>query len=153
MAHRQLSDPSRAASSQRTRISPMRPTTSIAPMLSVRGGKKAVEFYKAAFGATEAFRVENDDGEVVARLSVEGAEFWVADESPENQNFSPESLGGGTVRMVMTVSDPDAAFDRAVKAGATVIWPVSNQYGWRLGRVADPFGHHWEIGKPLAKES
>lgn len=126
--------------------------TSIAPMLSVRRGAKAVEFYKAAFGAAERYRVENDDGEVVAKLCVDGAEFWVADESPENLNFSPESLGGGTVRMVMTVSDPDAAFDRAVKAGATVIWPVSNQYGWRLGRVADPFGHHWEIGKPLAEE-
>jgi len=78
------------------------------------------------------------------------AAFWVADESPENQNFSPDSLGGGTVRMVMTVEDPDGAFDRAVAAGATVIWPVSNQYGWRLGRIVDPFGHHWEIGKPLA---
>jgi PhnB protein len=85
----------------------------------------------------------------VVRRSVNGAEFWLADESPENQNFSPESLGGGTERMVMTVEDPDAAFERAVAAGANVVWPVSNQYGWRLGRVADPFGHHWEIGKPL----
>jgi PhnB protein len=123
--------------------------TAIAPMLSVRRGAKAIEFYKAAFGATEMFRIDNDKGEVVARLSVETAEFWVADESPENLNFSPESLGGGTVRMVMIVEDPDAAFDRAVAAGASVIWPVSNQYGWRLGRIVDPFGHHWEIGKPL----
>ena len=125
------------------------PKTSIAPMLSVRHGAKAVEFYKAAFRAGELFRIDSESGAVVARLSVEGAEFWVADESPEHKNFSPESLGGGTVRMVMTVDDPDAAFDRAVAAGATVVWPVSNQYGWRLGRVVDPFGHHWEIGKPL----
>ena len=125
--------------------------TGIAPMLSVRRGAKAVEFYKAAFGAVETFRIDSESGEVVARLSVDGAEFWVADESPEHKNFSPESLRGGTVRMVMTVEDPDAAFNRAVAAGATVVWPVSNQYGWRLGRVADSFGHHWEIGKPLAE--
>ena len=118
-------------------------------MLSVRNGVQALEFYKAAFGAGELFRINGENGEVVARLSVGEAEFWVADESPEHANFSPESLGGGTVRMVMTVDDPDAAFDRAVAAGATVVRPVANQYGWRLGRVVDPFGHHWEIGKPL----
>ena len=119
-------------------------------MLSVRNGAKAVEFYKTAFGARELYRVDAPDGAVVARLGVEDAEFWVADESPEHQNFSPLSLGGGTVRMVMTVDDPDSAFARAVDAGATVVWPVANQYGWRLGRIADPFGHHWEIGKPLS---
>jgi PhnB protein len=123
--------------------------TSIAPMLSVRRGTKALEFYEAAFGASELFRIDSETGEVVARLSVAGAEFWVADESPEHQNFSPESLGGGTVRMVMIVEDPDAMFARAVAAGASVVWPVAEQYGWRVGRVVDPFGHHWEIGKPL----
>ncbi|HWY22730.1 MAG TPA: VOC family protein [Candidatus Acidoferrum sp.] len=122
---------------------------SIAPMLSVRRGAKAVEFYKAAFGATELFRLDSEDGAVVARLAVSEAEFWVADESPENLNFSPESLGGGSVRMVMIVEDPDAAFERAVAARATVVWPVADQYGWRLGRIVDPFGHHWEIGKPV----
>jgi PhnB protein len=122
-------------------------------MLSVRNGARAIEFYKAAFGAVEAFRVDAESGAVVARLSLNEAEFWVADESPEHANFSPESLGGGSVRMVMTVEDPDAAFDRAVAAGATVIWPVSNQYGWRLGRIADPYGHHWEIGKPLPESA
>ena len=127
--------------------------TSIAPMLSVRNGAKAIEFYKAAFGAGELFRIDAENGAMVARLSVGGAEFWVADESPEHLNFSPESLGGGSVRMVMTVDNPDAAFERAVIKGATVVWPVSNQYGWRLGRIVDPFGHHWEIGKPLAEAS
>ncbi len=129
------------------------PKTSIAPMLSVRGGARAIDFYKAAFGAAELFRIDDDGGSVVARLSVGPAEFWVADESPEHQNFSPESLGGGTIRMVMILDDPDAAFDRAVAAGATVVWPVGNRYGWRLGRVVDPFGHHWEIGKPLSESS
>jgi len=118
-------------------------------MLSVRNGKKALEFYKAAFGAVELYCVESPDGAVVAQLGVGEADFWVADESPEHLNFSPESLGGGTVRMVMVVEDPDAAFERAVGAGAVVVWPVGEQYGWRLGRVVDPFGHHWEIGKRL----
>jgi len=122
---------------------------SIAPMLSVRGGATAVEFYKAAFGAIEVFRVEDPAGAVVSRLSVEGAEFWVADESPEHANFSPETVGGGTVRMILTVPDPDAMFARAVDAGARSVVPVEDNYGWRLGRVADPFGHHWEIGRPL----
>ena len=125
--------------------------TSIHPMLSVRRGARAVEFYKSAFGADEVFRVEDPTGSVVARLSANGAEFWVADESPKHDNFSPESLGGGTVRMVMTVENPDAAFARAIAAGATEVWPVHNEYGWRLGRLVDPFGHHWEIGKPLSE--
>jgi PhnB protein len=133
------------------RRSPMSRKTSIAPMLSVRNGKKAIEFYKAAFGAGELFRVESESGEVVARLSVEDAEFWLADESPEHFNFSPESLGGGSVRIVMIAEDPDAVFARAIAAGATVVWPVGNQYGWRIGRIVDPFGHHWEIGKPLGE--
>lgn len=91
------------------------------------------------------------DGSVVARLSVDGAEFWVADESPEHKNFSPETLGGGTTRMILVVDDPDAAFARAVSAGAAVVHEMSNEYGWRLGRVMDPFGHHWEIGKPFTE--
>ncbi len=128
--------------------------TALSPMLSVRNGAKAVEFYKAAFGAGELFRLDDESGAVVARLAVGTAEFWVADESPEHLNFSPESLGGGSVRMVMIVEDPDAAFARAVTAGATVVWPVTDQpYGWRVGRIVDPFGHHWEIGKPLSEGS
>jgi PhnB protein len=122
---------------------------SIAPMLSVRQGARAVEFYKAALGAVEVFKVEAPDGAVVCRLSVDGAEFWVADESPEHANFSPDSLGGGTVRMILTVPDPDASFAKAIAAGGREIVPVKDDYGWRLGRMVDPFGHHWEIGRPL----
>lgn len=85
----------------------------------------------------------------MARLSVDGAEFWLADESPEHSKFSPGSLGGSSARIVLMVEDSDAVFARAIGAGATVVWPVADQpYGWRLGRLADPFGHHWEIGKP-----
>ena len=123
---------------------------SIAPMLSVRNGARAVEFYKAAFGASEVYRVEDPAGAVVARLSVDGAEFWVSDESPEHGNFSPESLGGGSVRMILTVPDPDAMFAQACAAGAHEVVAVEEAYGWRVSRVVDPFGHHWEIGRPLA---
>jgi PhnB protein len=122
----------------------------IAPWLSVRNSAQAVNFYKSAFGATEAYRLEDPGGGVVSKLSVDGAEFWLSDESPEHGNFSPESLGGGSVRMILTVADPDAVFERALKAGATVVFPVGEEYGWRLGRLTDPFGHHWEIGRPLA---
>ena len=131
-------------------VTSTQPKTTIAPMLSVRNGAKAIEFYKAAFGAEELFRVDGEAGEVVAQLWVAGAEFWLADESPEHQNYSPESLGGGTVRLVMVVDDPDAAFQRAIAAGAKEVWPVGEEHDWRIGRVVDPFGHHWEIGKPLS---
>ena len=103
-------------------------TYSIAPMLSVRQGARAVEFYKTAFGATEVFRIDAPDGAVVARLSVNGAEFWLADESPAHANFSPESLNGGTVRMILTVPDPDAMFSQAVAAGAREIVAVKEEY-------------------------
>ena len=126
---------------------------SVAPMLSVRNGARAVDFYKLAFGAVEVFRIDGDGGAVVARLSIAGAEFWVSDESPEHGNFSPETLGGSTTRMVLTVPDPDAVFAQAVAAGARSVVAVKEDYGWRLGRVADPFGHHWEIGHPLGESS
>jgi PhnB protein len=87
----------------------------------------------------------------VSRLSINGAEFWVSDESPEHGNFSPESLGGGTVRVILTVPDPDALFTQALAAGAESISAVEEAYAWRVGRVVDPFGHHWEIGRPLAE--
>jgi PhnB protein len=122
---------------------------SLAPMLSVRNGARAVEFYKSAFGALEVYRIEDPAGAVVSRLSIDGAEFWLSDESPEHGNFSPESLGGGSARMILTVADPDAAFAQALAAGAHAVVAVEEAYGWRLGRVVDPFGHHWEIGRPL----
>jgi PhnB protein len=121
----------------------------LAPMLSVRRGAKAVEFYKTAFGAREVFKIEAPDGAVVAQLAVGTAKFWVADESPAHKNFSPETLNGSTTRFVLAVDDPAAVFARAVGAGGTQIWPVREENGWQIGRLVDPFGHHWEIGKPL----
>ena len=123
--------------------------TTIAPWLSVRESARAVDFYKSAFGATELFRLE-DGGSVVARLSVEGADFWLSDEPPEHFNFSPQTLGGSSVRIILTVGDPDAVFARALAAGASQVYPVVEEHGWRVGRVVDPFGHHWEIGRPVA---
>jgi PhnB protein len=128
--------------------------TSLSPLLSVRNGKDAMAFYKSAFGAEQLFLLESPDGAVVAQLAVGDSNFWLADESPVHHNFSPETLGGSTVRLVMVVNDPDAAFEKALKAGAVEVWPVADQsYGWRLGRLVDPFGHHWEIGKPLGSGS
>jgi len=127
---------------------------SVAPLLAVRKGTFAIDFYKAAFDATEQFRTSSDDGSVVAKLAIGGSEFWIADEAPAHQNCSPATLGGTTVRMVLVVDDPDAVYNRAVAAGAQPLWPVVDQpYDWRIGRVVDPFGHHWEIGKPLHHDS
>jgi PhnB protein len=123
--------------------------TTIAPWLCVRRSAHAVDFYKSAFGAKELFRMGDGDS-VVARLSIEGAEFWLSDESPEHHNHSPESLGGITVRIILTVSNPDAVFARAIQAGAKEVFPVGEEHGWRVGRVVDPFGHHWEIARPVA---
>jgi PhnB protein len=123
---------------------------SIVPWLNVRNAKHAVEFYKNSFGAVEVYRIEDPDGNPVARLSVEGAEFWVSDESPENKNPSPETIGGCSVRIIFTVADPDAVVSRAVAAGAKLVFAVGEEHGWRLGRVVDPYGHHWEIGRPIS---
>ena len=123
----------------------------IVPELSVRDGRNAVEFYEEAFGATEVYRVggTEENPSVVSQLTIGDASFWVSDESPEHANFSPESLGGGTVRLLLIVDDPDATVERAVSRGAREVRPVADEHGWRLGRIEDPYGHHWEIGKPL----
>ena len=120
--------------------------TSVTATLSVRDWDRAIDFYKAAFGADVLYRVQ---GGGVAQLSVSGAEFWVAEESPPNLNFSPESLGGCSVRMLLIVEDPQATSERAVAAGAKQVVPIADAHGWRVGRIVDPFGHHWEIARPL----
>jgi PhnB protein len=123
----------------------------VSPELSVRRGREAVSFYKAAFGAVEIYRVGGTDEHepVVAQLVVGNAAFWVADESPPHRNFSPETLGGSTVRLLLIVEDPRAVVQRSVVLGATELSPVSEEHRWLLGRIEDPFGHQWEIGKPL----
>lgn len=122
--------------------------TTIAPWLAVSDAEDAVEFYTAAFGATEVYRLEGDDGKLaVAQLAVGDATFWVQEDS----EASPEALGSGSVRMVLSVEDPDSAFDHAIAAGATEVAPVSEDYGWRTGRVTDPFGYDWELSRQITQ--
>jgi PhnB protein len=120
--------------------------TTIAPWLAVRDAQEAVGFYGSAFGAVETYRLDDDHGRVaVARLSVDGAEFWVQDD-PDASLAAP---GLGSVRMILSVADPSALFDRAVAAGATLLAPVHDEHGWRTGRLTDPFGHDWELSREL----
>lgn len=121
----------------------------IMPVLSVRRGAEAVDFYTRAFGATEITRLTAPDGAVVAQLEAAGGRFMVADESPEHGHHSPQGLGGTTVRIGLVVDDPDGVAARALGAGARLVYPVADQdYGWSLGCVEDPYGHRWDIGRP-----
>jgi PhnB protein len=124
--------------------------TSIAPWLSIADSKKAIEFYHSAFGATVAYRLDSPEGGSVVRLSVGGTEFWLSEESDAAQS-NPGPLGAGTIRMILTVANPDAVFAQALKAGATEVFPVGEGHGWRLGRLIDPLGLHWEIGYQLSE--
>ena len=125
--------------------------SSLTPMLTVKDAGAAIAFYRNAFGAVEESRVTAPTGQVVAELAIDGLSFFVVDENPAAFNLSPSSLDGTTVRMNLIVDDPDAVAARAVGAGASEIFAVADQpYGLRQGRISDPDGHHWLIGKPLA---
>ena len=127
--------------------------TSIAPWLSVRDSTRAVSFYKSAFGAIEVYKLEDPDGVLqVAKLSIDGAEFWLSEASPEQGSIHSETPDGGSVRMILTVTNPDALFVQALEAGASQVFAVSEEHGWRLGRLVDPFGYHWEVGRPLTQD-
>lgn len=120
------------------------------PLLTVKNARAVVEFYEKAFGATELSRQSTPTGQFVIEMSIEGERFYAVDENPSAFNVSPATLGGTSVRMSLIVADPDALADRAVAAGAKVIFPVADQpYGMRQGRIADPEGHHWLIGRNL----
>jgi PhnB protein len=121
---------------------------SFQPELWVERAAAAVAFYEEAFGARVLHRVgEGDD--IVAQLGVGDAAFWVAAASAEMKRFSPEAIGGATGRTLLVVDDPDALVVRAVAAGAKETAAVEDEHGWRLGRIVDPFGHEWEVGRPL----
>jgi len=127
---------------------------SLAPWLEIPDGPRALAFYKGAFDAQETYRYDNPEGGFVVRLNANSAEFWLSYEGPKatSEAESPGSakpLGGGSLRLILTVPDPDAVFASAIAAGATQVYAVSEDHGWRLGRLIDPFGLHWEIGKPL----
>jgi PhnB protein len=126
--------------------------TSLAPWLSVSNAVIATDFYKRAFGAIETYRLETPEG-LVVKLAVDRAEFWISGGSTDREAEAAQPLGGDAVRMILTTSDPDELFNRALKAGASEIFPVGEDHGWRLGRLADPFGLHWEIGHLIHIES
>jgi PhnB protein len=122
--------------------------TSIQPELWVETPRAAITFYEAAFGATVLHRVGDGD-DIVAQLGVGDAAFWVAGTSATLKRLSPRAINGVTSRTLLVVEDPEGVVRQAVAAGATESSPVSDEHGWRLGRIVDPFGHEWEIGVPL----
>lgn len=116
--------------------------------LVVKGAGKAIEFYKKAFGAEEVMRMPGPDGQSVchAELKIGDSTVMLADENPEWQCFSPLTLKGTPVTLHLYVENADAAYDRAVKAGATATMPLMDAFwGDRYGKVTDPYGHHWSI--------
>ncbi len=119
--------------------------TSIAPWLTVVDATEALAFYRVAFGAVDVEKHEADGVVQVAQLFIGGADFWIQ----HDPDVLPESVDAGSVRMILAVDHPDAVFARAVEAGATAIYPVRDANGWHIGRILDPFGHHWEIGRRL----
>jgi len=124
--------------------------TSIQPELWVGAPREALAFYEAAFGATIVHEVGDGD-DIVAQLAVGDAAFWIAPPSSGMKRLDPLTADGATGRMLLVVDDPDEVFRRAVSAGATETSPVAEEHGWRVGRIVDPFGHEWEIGKPLGR--
>jgi PhnB protein len=120
---------------------------SIEPQLWTEQASAAVAFYEAAFGAVVLHRVGHDD-EIVAQLAVGDARFWVASADASAGRLSPPAIGGATGRTLLIVDDPHAVVARAVATGARETAAVGEEHGWRLGRIIDPFGHEWEIGRP-----
>lgn len=125
-------------------------TSSIEPWFTLNNGEQALKFYKSAFSANETYRLQDPDGGLVVRLSVKGSGFWISSEST-SEIKSNDPLGGNSIRLILIVDDPDTLYAQAIKAGATEIFPVGEDHGWRLGRLSDPFGLHWELGYQLSE--
>ena len=120
---------------------------SLTPSVVVDDANKAMDFYKNAFGAKETYRLPMGDKVAHAEMDIDGSRFMLSDEFPEWGALSPKSRGGATGGMLIYVKDADAAIDKAVKAGATVVQPPEDQFwGDRMGTVTDPFGHKWTLG-------
>lgn len=127
----------------------LRPRSILQPQLAVRDSRRAVDFYVAAFGADELYRLDDGDAPPVVQLAVGDAVFWVQEESPTAGTASPEATGTTSVRLLLVAPDPQAAVARAVAAGAAETSPVGDEHGWRVGRIVDPFGHRWEVARPV----
>jgi uncharacterized glyoxalase superfamily protein PhnB len=126
---------------------------SITPHMIVRDAKRAIEFYKQAFGAEQKGGVMSDpDGNVMhAELVIGDSIIMLADEFPQAGAVSPQAIGGSATGLHIYVENVDAAFDRAVKAGAEVEMPVMDMFwGDRYGKLKDPFGHKWSIATHTA---
>ena len=124
----------------------------LTPMLTVKYGNAALIYYEKALGATILERIDDPNGKLlIAILSINGANFFVSEEVQENHNLSPESLSGNTtVRLELEVPDPDSFAKNAIAGGATEMFPVQDrEYGRRDGRIVDPFGHQWVMGRGL----
>lgn len=121
--------------------------TFFAPQLYINNGVTDVSFYQKAFGAIELRRFMNDDGTYhVSELSIDGALFHLHEEKPGAGEFSPERMNGTTTLIGLFVADVDVVMNKAVEAGATVVSPAqSYDYGYRQGKIKDPFGHCWLI--------
>ncbi len=120
---------------------------SVTPYLILRDTAKAIEFYKAAFGAVELLRMPMPDGSVAhAEVKIGDSPVMMGEENPAWGNKSPQTLGGTPAGLCIYVADCDAVFAQAVAAGATVVKPLADQfYGDRSGTVLDPFGHQWTV--------
>jgi PhnB protein len=125
--------------------------TEIHPFLAVRDVDAAVDLYGRAFAAVLVGEIlRAPDGASVASMQIDGCEFGIASEAPGLGTPSPETAGATTVRLSLVVDDPDAVAAQAAAAGCELRFPVADQpYGWRQGRLVDPFGHHWLVGRPL----
>ncbi len=122
----------------------------ITPHLAVRGAGKAIEFYQKAFGAEATGIHKTPDGKVMhAELKIGNSKIFLADEFPGMGSCaSPQTLNGTSVALNLYSDNVDKLFDQAVKAGAAVIMPLTNQFwGDRYGQVKDPFGHTWALGQ------
>jgi PhnB protein len=119
----------------------------ITPYLVIKGAAKAIDYYKNVFGAKVIVRMDGPHGMVGhAELEVGDSRFMLADENPAMGNRSAETIGGSPVSLYVYFPDCDAIVDKAVKAGAKVLKPVTDQfYGDRSGFLQDPFGHLWGI--------
>ena len=121
---------------------------SITPGLVAKDAKKAIEFYKAAFGATVLSQMDWPDGRGIAHaeLKIGDSKFYLGDEVPEMGAVSPQKLGGSPVTLHIYTEDCDALFKRAAAAGAKVEQPPMDMFwGDRYGKLLDPFGHRWSI--------
>jgi len=119
----------------------------LTPYMTVRDAVRAIQFYKDAFGAEEIGVMKGPDGKVMhAEVRIGDSLVMLADESPQFGALSPQSIGGSGMGLHVYVEDVDSAFDRAIKAGATVEMPVTDMFwGDRYGKLTDPFGHKWSI--------